>query len=130
MATFGSESNTPAAEVDLTRLKEISGGDIEFEREIAGEYIGQAWGLLAEIAQAVEAGDPEAQRRTAHTLKGSSRTVGAMGVAALAAQLESLGGGRDAVGTAARLESARACLEATQVALDGYFGSDEYRRAA
>src|SRR5262249_48125749 len=42
MAREGSEARTPAAEVDLGRLAEISGGDTEFEQQLAGEYVNQA----------------------------------------------------------------------------------------
>ena len=129
MAKDGGGAGTPPEEFDFARLAEISGGDAEFEREIAGEYINQAWTLLEEIARTPAARDPDARRRAAHTLKGSSRTIGALTVAVLAAQLERLGR-EDDTAAAALLDHARASLGATQAVLDGHFGSDAYRRAA
>jgi HPt (histidine-containing phosphotransfer) domain-containing protein len=74
--------------VDLGRFAEISGGDAEFEREIAGEYCVQARQLIEEIAATILVGDAHRLRRAAHTLKGSSHTIGADAVARLAAELE------------------------------------------
>src|SRR5262249_9710445 len=114
MAREGSEARTPAAEVDLGRLAEISGGDTEFEQQLAGEYVNQAADLLEEMAQAAQGRDAETVRRTAHTLKGSSRTIGALSMALQAAQIEQLAAAGDPSATAARLVRARACLAATQ----------------
>jgi len=130
MTRDGFESETPSAEFDLKRLAEISGGDGEFEREIAGEYVSQSRTLLDDLSRAIESGDPSALRRTAHTLKGSSRTIGAQGVAGLAAQIERLDPTTNAEAAAAVLGRARASLSVVEQTLDGYFGSDEYRRAA
>ena len=125
MATDGSE-----AEVDLERLPEISGGDTEFEQELAGEYVNQAAELLQEIGEAAARGDVEAARRAAHTLKGSSQTIGARKVAGVAAEIEQLAAAGDLSAAAAGLDRARASLAAARQILDRYFGSDAYRRAA
>lgn len=129
MARDGSEAGASEVQFERGRLKEISGGDTEFEREIAGEYVTQAWALLAEITSAIERGDPEPLRRAAHTLKGSSRTIGAQGVADLAAQLEKLAGQPGPLVTTL-VGRIRGALTGTQQILDRYFGSDAYRRAA
>jgi len=129
MARDGSEAGAAEAQFEHGRLGEISGGDAEFEREIAGEYVTQAWGLLAEIAAAIERGDPELLRRCAHTLKGSSRTIGANGVGEMAAQLEKLAGNAGPL-AATLVGRIRTALTSTQQILDRYFGSDAYRRAA
>src|SRR5262249_12250093 len=130
MATDGSEAGTPRTEVDLGRLPEIPGGDTEFEQQIAGEYVNQAADLLQEMAEAAGRHDAEAVRRSAHTLKGSSRTIGALSVAGVAAEIEQLAAAGDPSAAATRLDRARACLAATRQRLDRYFGSDAYRRAA
>lgn len=122
-------SGAPEAQFERGRLHEISGGDAEFERELAGEYVTQAWALLAEIGSALERSDPELLRRSAHTLKGSSRTIGAQGVADLASQLEKLAGQAGPLATTL-VGRIRAALTSTQQILDRYFGSDAYRRAA
>ncbi len=114
---------------DLARLAEISGGDAEFEREIAGEFLGQARELFEEAARALETCDAAALRRVAHTLKGSSRTVGADGLARLAAELEELAA-ESTQGAAPALARALSCLVSTERELDRYFGTDRYRKAA
>jgi len=82
----------PAAEFDFARLAEISGGDRDFELELTDEYVEQSRTLLEEYAGALQRRDTGAMARAAHTLKGSSRTIGAQAVAVLAAHLERLAG--------------------------------------
>jgi len=130
MARDGFDPSASTAEFDFGRLAEVSGGDREFERELSREYTGQSWVLLAQIAAALERRDGDTLRRSAHTLKGSSRTIGAEGVAVLAALLESIADEPDLSPAPGMLERARRSLTATEQALDRYFGSDEYRRAA
>jgi len=65
-------------------------------RDIMGQdypMLVAAWGRdaaqrLEELTDARQAGDREALRRAAHTLKGSSSNLGAVHVASLCAQLE------------------------------------------
>ena len=130
MARDGFGSGASAPEFDFARLAEVSGGDREFEQEIAGEYVGQAWSLLEQLFDALAQRDTDAIQRTAHTLKGSSRTIGAQSVAVLAEHLERLADEPDLSPAPVLLERTRRSLVATEQALDRYFGSDEYRRAA
>jgi CheY-like chemotaxis protein/HPt (histidine-containing phosphotransfer) domain-containing protein len=51
-------------------------------------YEGDAAACVSELAEAVAGGDADGLARTAHRLKGSSRTVGAAGVGAIAEELE------------------------------------------
>ena len=119
----------PSGQLDLERLAEISSGEIEFEREIIAEYMEQAWGLFEEATRALEAKDAAALRRIAHTLKGSSRTIGADGVALAAATLEEAAA-ESTQGTAAVLGRAFACLTATERAFERYFREGRGREAA
>jgi len=130
MARDGFDPMASAAAFDFARLAEVSGGDGQFERELSREYIGQSWTLLAQIAGALERRDGGTLRRSAHTLKGSSRTIGAEGVAVVAALLERIADEPDRSPAPGMLERARRSLTATEQVLDRYFGSDEYRRAA
>jgi HPt (histidine-containing phosphotransfer) domain-containing protein len=127
MVTDGFEAG---AEFDFGRLDEISGGDRDFEQDLAGEYLSQSWELLAEFARALEGRDAAAMRRPAHTLKGSSQTIGAVGVGRLAAELERLAGEPVLSLAVATLDRTRRSLTATEHVLDRHFGSDGYRRAA
>ena len=96
----GNSPGESPTEFDFARLVSISGGDADFEREIAGEYLTQTRQLLVQIAQAITSGDVATLRRAAHTLKGSSRTIGAEGLGEIAAELERLGGPTDMATTA------------------------------
>ena len=78
-------------EFDLEQLTAITGGDPEFEREVLEEYLNCTPDDVERIRQAVAASDPDALGRSAHALKGSSATVGAKSLAALAKDLEMLG---------------------------------------
>ncbi len=78
-------------EFDLEQLTAITGGDAEFEREVLGEYLNCTPEDVERIRQAIASSDPEALGRAAHALKGSSATVGAKSLAALAKELEMLG---------------------------------------
>ncbi len=78
-------------EFDLEQLTAITGGDPEFEREVLEEYLNCTPEDVERIRQAIAASDPEALGKAAHALKGSSATVGAKTLAALAKELEMLG---------------------------------------
>ncbi len=125
---FGAGSSP--AQFDFARLASISSGDAEFEREISGEYLAQSRQLLVQMAQAIASGDVATLRRAAHTLKGSSRTIGAEGLGAISAELERKGGPESPAATTANLARVEAGLAATERALDDYFGTDAYRKAA
>jgi HPt (histidine-containing phosphotransfer) domain-containing protein len=130
MTLNGDGARGPAANFDFSRLALISDGDKDFEREIAGEYLGQSRQLLAQISEAIRSGDAPALRQASHTLKGSSRTVGAEGLGELGAELEQIEGQLDPAATAEKLGRAQACLLATERRLDEYFGTDGYRNVA
>lgn len=130
MATNGSGTGGSPADFDFERLASISGGDAEFERELAGEYLAQSQQLLLQIAQSLEIGDGATLRRAAHTLKGSSLTVGAEALGALGAELERSGAAAGPGSTVEILARAQARLATTEQMLDDYFGTDSYRKAA
>jgi HPt (histidine-containing phosphotransfer) domain-containing protein len=64
-------------QIDREYLLEISGGDAEFERDLIATFIEAAPALLESYASAVSQGDSVTARHAAHTLKGSSRSIGA-----------------------------------------------------
>jgi|GEM_PF-3457562 len=79
-------SEVPSLEVE--RLRESCGDDEEIIDAVIEDYRAKTPPLIARLAEAVGAGDPEAVRFAAHTLKGSSRTVGAERLADLCERLE------------------------------------------
>ena len=65
--------------------------DGAFITRLIAQYLPEAASLVSQLAAAVTAQDLSALRLAAHSLKGSSGTVGAVGLAAVCAQLEQLG---------------------------------------
>ncbi len=81
--------NPRPAEVDLSALRELTGGDAEFERELAETFISSGDKCLAEIIAALSVNDFDTIGKRAHSLKGASANIRASGLAAAASSLES-----------------------------------------
>ena len=81
--------DTVEPEVDMSALREITGGDAEFERELVETFISSGDKCLAEILTAYSARDFETIGKRAHALKGASANIHASGLAAAASSLES-----------------------------------------
>ena len=77
------------AEVDMAALRELTGGDAEFERELVDTFVASGDQCLAEIVQALRISDFETIGKRAHTLKGASANIHAAGLVAAASTLES-----------------------------------------
>jgi CheY-like chemotaxis protein len=77
------------AEVDKGALHEITGGDLEFERELLETFVSSGDQCLAEIVAALRIGDYATIGNRAHALKGASANIHAGGLAAAASNLES-----------------------------------------
>ncbi len=67
----------PSSRFDPRALADISGGDVAFERELLEEYLATTDTLIAAQRSAIDAGDVRTLERSAHSMKGSSRTIGA-----------------------------------------------------
>lgn len=94
----------PGGVVDLDRLRELTGEDMQLVVEIGTLYVGTARQYLKEIESARTAGgDPS---RAAHALKGASRNIGAATMGELAERVEKHGPD-DATMAALRAELAR-----------------------
>lgn len=72
----------------VAELRESVGGDDAFVVELAGAYLAEAPGQLADMETAAKGGDAAAIVRPAHTLKSSSAALGAMRLAALCRKIE------------------------------------------
>jgi HPt (histidine-containing phosphotransfer) domain-containing protein len=70
-------------------LQEAAGAD--FVDELVDTFLEEAPAMLRELQGALAAGDAEKFRRAAHSLKSNSNTFGALGLGAMARDLE-LGG--------------------------------------
>jgi HPt (histidine-containing phosphotransfer) domain-containing protein len=90
------------------------GGDLELLQEIARLFLDDTPRMLSEIRQAIEAGDPIAVERSAHSLKGCIANFGTGAVFEAALALENKGRGGDLSGAPelyARIESLMNRLE-------------------
>jgi PAS domain S-box-containing protein len=81
--------------LDLTLLAELrqfqEEGQLDIVQELAEAFQFETPPLLETLRQAVAEGQPEQLRRAAHNLKGSSNNLGALTMAALSAELETIG---------------------------------------
>ena len=82
--------NARSLPLDQEHLTEVSGGDPEFEAELIQDFLAMAPNLLVEIESAISANDVLAVQRAAHSLKGSSRSLGAVAIGFAAEDLDNL----------------------------------------
>jgi two-component system sensor histidine kinase/response regulator len=75
-------------EVDKAALRELTGGDSEFERELMDTFISSGDKCLAEILIALRVRDFDTIGNRAHALKGASANIYASALTAVAASLE------------------------------------------
>jgi HPt (histidine-containing phosphotransfer) domain-containing protein len=101
----------------IAELRESTGDDDEFIRELVDAYIAEATGYLEAMKVAAAAGDPSAIVRPSHTLKSSSATIGAMRLAAICRGIEEAGRAGRADGMAGDVKLASATWEQTLAAL-------------
>jgi HPt (histidine-containing phosphotransfer) domain-containing protein len=101
----------------LAELRESTGGDDDFVRELVEAYVSEATGYLDSMTAAAAVADPEAIVRPAHTLKSSSATLGAMRLAAISRGIEEAGRAGRSDDLAADIEQAHATWTETLAAL-------------
>ena len=93
VASVDRESAIDPGVFDDFRDAEAGGGASDFVVMIIGQYLSDATSLMVELKAAVDERDAPALKRTAHSLRGASATVGAHRMAALCQELETLAGG-------------------------------------
>lgn len=74
--------------LDRARLRDLTDGDAEFERELLETFVASARVLLAELRAGLVSRNAVAVAKEAHALKGVSLNVGATSMAKFAAELE------------------------------------------
>lgn len=89
------------------RLRESCGDDDEVIAEVVADYQESVPGLFVKIATAATSADAEATQFGAHTLKGSSRTVGAEILAFLCERIEVTAKSGDFIAVAEYVQTAR-----------------------
>ncbi|MEG5050478.1 MULTISPECIES: PAS domain S-box protein [unclassified Microcoleus] len=84
--------------VDMARLHEISGADLEFEREILQAFVVDTASYLEAAKGAIASGDMETLARHAHQIKGVSATAAVRLMPDMADQLQSRAESNDVEG--------------------------------
>ena len=74
--------------VDLDALRELTGGDAEFERELVETFVSSGDKCLADIVAALRVSDMDTIGKRAHSLKGASANIHAHTLTAAASNLE------------------------------------------
>jgi HPt (histidine-containing phosphotransfer) domain-containing protein len=94
---------------------------------VSGVYLEAVPALLEDLNRALEAGKEDIVRRTAHTLRGSSATLGATRLREIFAEIESRAGSLDAAQACFLLQCAASELRRIQDAFEHTVGraSDE-----
>ena len=98
-------------------LREMSGP--EFLPELIDTFLDDAPKMLQELQRTLNAGDVEAFRRTAHSLKSNCKTFGALSLAEQARELEFLGRDNRLSEVGDRLQRLATDYEGVAVALKG-----------
>ncbi len=111
--------NAPASELidhaTLQELRDTAGA--EFVGDLIDTFLDEAPQMLAQLRAAHAAGDAQAFRRAAHSLKSNSLTFGAQSLAAAARALELQGLDADPAPDAAALDALQAVYAAAAAAL-------------
>jgi HPt (histidine-containing phosphotransfer) domain-containing protein len=71
----------PIDDESFAQTVAMVGGDVGFVRDLVAEYLADGTLRVADMKAALAAGEAEDLRRAAHTLKGSSASLGALGLA-------------------------------------------------
>ncbi|MEG3899323.1 MULTISPECIES: PAS domain S-box protein [unclassified Microcoleus] len=81
--------------VDMARLRQIAGADLEFEREILQAFVVDTGSYLEAAKEAIASGDVETLARRAHQIKGVSATAAVRLMPEMADRLQSLAKSND-----------------------------------
>jgi two-component system sensor histidine kinase/response regulator len=82
------KARATAPPIDREALRALTGGDAEFERELAETFVSSGDQCLAEIMAALSVSDFDTVRKRAHTLKGASANIHARDLSQAASSLE------------------------------------------
>jgi two-component system, sensor histidine kinase and response regulator len=97
-------------QLDLDYLLDMSGGDYEFVSEVLATFVESTPSLITDLQNALFQGNAAGAMHAAHTLKGSSRSIGAEPFALLCQEVEH----------AARKEDTISCISAARELPNAY----------
>jgi HPt (histidine-containing phosphotransfer) domain-containing protein len=72
----------------VRRLVSLDGEDDDFIRDVMGSYVEQLGECVMDLSTALGAGNMDAVRMTAHSMKGASKQIGATRVGELLGEIE------------------------------------------
>jgi HPt (histidine-containing phosphotransfer) domain-containing protein len=107
---MSTQATEAAAALDMARLEEATGGDLDFMRELLELYLGDVENHVSALEGAVAARSLGDVKKHAHTIKGSSSNVGATAVQRVALLLERAAGAGDQATVDARIVELRPAL--------------------
>ncbi|MDP2762193.1 MAG: PAS domain S-box protein [Sideroxyarcus sp.] len=110
----------PALPVDVNVLKKLVGDDEEIIRDFLHDFRASAAKTAAELKAACDGGQAKQAGALAHKLKSSARSVGALALGELCAEMEQAGKDGDAQALAGLLPKFEAELAGVESYLDGY----------
>jgi HPt (histidine-containing phosphotransfer) domain-containing protein len=87
----------------IGELRASVGGDAAFLAELIDEFLADVPSQLASLREAAASGDAPLAQRSAHTVKGTSRTFGATDLASHCQHAEAAAGAGDLDGVLARM---------------------------
>jgi HPt (histidine-containing phosphotransfer) domain-containing protein len=102
---------------------DMVGGDLGFLGQLVEEYRGDGASRVADMRAALAAGAAEDVRRAAHTLKGSSASLGANGLAEACREVETAARNGRLDGLGPKVDAIAAEFEAVVLALATRVGS-------
>ncbi|HEY6436284.1 MAG TPA: Hpt domain-containing protein, partial [Ignavibacteriaceae bacterium] len=126
--------DTPAKEVasnelslllDRNRLKNVSLGDFEFEKDLLTSYVSDLDGKYKNLIELIADRELGKIVEIAHSIKGSSYSIGAVMIADEAYAIELSGKNNDWVNVNARIDKFRKLIDDTSLEIENYLNSNK-----
>lgn len=113
-------SNEISLLLDRNRLKNISLGDFEFEKDLLTSYISDLDGKYKNLIELISDQELGKIVEIAHSIKGSSYSIGAVQVGDEAYAIELSGKNNDWVNVTARIDKFRKLIDDTRLEIEKY----------
>ncbi|HTM58257.1 MAG TPA: response regulator [Candidatus Udaeobacter sp.] len=110
--------------LDFGMLDEVSCGDANFRRELIADFVISAAIQLTDLHSAYVEENPSRLQRAAHTLKGSSRTIGAFPMGEICEELERIGESGTIEGTEKLLSDVNIAFARVQAELENFLRAE------
>ena len=125
-AEAGDERDGSALQIAV--LENLVGNDPQTVREFLGDYLAAAQRLGSELRSAFAVGDAQKVGAIAHRLKSSSRSVGALPLGDLCAELENAGRAEDRVAIGQRMTQFGEFLAAVEAEVSAVLDNKKHHK--